>query len=130
MYGNVHVVTRPEYERFLDMLDRTPDRMRRTRRRREPTSAGGTRSTLKTTALACVTTERPPANLAGIWGRAEQLTGIGAFTVEGEAGDEYLRESIMEPNAKRVEGYAAQMPQYGFNDAEIDALVAFLKQLQ
>ena len=128
MYGNVHVVTRPEYERFLDMLIGPPPECDGLEEEETTVCWGNALYAQNNCAGQCHNGNAAP-NLAGIWGRTEQLTGIGAFTVEGEAGEEYLRESIMEPNARRVDGYPAQMPQYGFNEAEIEALVAFLRQL-
>ena len=46
--------------------------------------------------------------------------------------ENYLRESILNPNAKTVAGYAPVMPTYQgiLKDREIDALIAFIKSLQ
>lgn len=127
MYGNLHVVSHGEYEQFMDMLIGPPPECEGLEGEEADVCWGNSIFASNNCAGQCHNGAAAP-NLAGIWGRAEQLTGIGAFTVSGEGGDAYLRESIMAPNAKRVEGYAAQMPQYGFNDAEVNALVTFLKQ--
>ncbi|NBB87436.1 MAG: cytochrome c oxidase subunit II [Bacteroidetes bacterium] len=45
------------------------------------------------------------------------------------ADDNYLRESIIEPNAKIAEGYPAAMPSYArLSEREVNALVAFIKE--
>jgi mono/diheme cytochrome c family protein len=48
--------------------------------------------------------------------------------------DEYIRESIVDPNAKVVEGFSPSvMPQsYGdvLSDEDIEAIIAFIKSLQ
>ncbi len=129
MYGSIHVVSRAEYETFQESLIGPPPECMGLDDDEKHVCWGNTIYAQQNCAGLCHNGAAAP-NLAGIWGRTEQLQGIGAFQVIGEAGDEYLRESIMAPNARRVEGYSAQMPQYGFNDAEVDALVAFLKQLE
>ena len=60
----------------------------------------------------------------GLYGRTEQLS-------DGSpaADDNYIRESILEPNAKVVAGYAPQMPSFQgkLNDEQITALIEFIK---
>ena len=43
--------------------------------------------------------------------------------------DAYLAESIRDPDAARVEGYALAMPDNGLSDDEIDAVIAFIREL-
>ena len=66
----------------------------------------------------------------GIYGGQETLTD--GTTVE--VNDEYLRESIVDPNAKIVEGFAPNiMPAtYGdtLSDSDIEAIIAYIKTLQ
>jgi cytochrome c oxidase subunit 2 len=46
------------------------------------------------------------------------------------ADEEYLRESIIEPSAKIVEGYPPSMVPYDFlSDSEINSLVEYIKSL-
>lgn len=49
-----------------------------------------------------------------------------------EADENYLRESIIEPNTKVVEGYNAVMPSYqgSVNDEQIDAIIEYIKTLE
>lgn len=63
----------------------------------------------------------------GIFGREEAMTD-GEFIVVDE---NYIRESILNPQAKIVAGYDPVMPTYQgvLKDRDIDALIAFLKTL-
>lgn len=64
----------------------------------------------------------------GIWGRTE-ATDKGSVTVD----EAYLRESLLEPNAKVVKGFAAGvMPTYAgqLNDDEVRAVIEFIKTLK
>ena len=66
----------------------------------------------------------------GIYGSEETLTDGTTVTVE----DEYIRESIVDPNAKVVEGFQPNvMPQtYGetLSESDIEAIIAFIESLQ
>lgn len=48
------------------------------------------------------------------------------------ADENYIRESILDPNVKIVEGYLPVMPSYTgtLNDRQIDAIIAYLRTLQ
>lgn len=61
----------------------------------------------------------------GIYGRSED-TNLGPVTVD----DNYIRESILEPNKKVVRGYAPQMPSFAgqLDDTQITALIEFMKE--
>lgn len=61
-----------------------------------------------------------------IFGRTEQLTDGTSVTVD----EEYLRESIVEPNAKIVEGYDPVMAPYSFlSDDEVQSLIEYMKTI-
>ncbi len=45
------------------------------------------------------------------------------------ADDAYLARSIREPQAQRVAGFAATMPELGLDDAEVDAVIAYIRSL-
>ena len=61
-----------------------------------------------------------------IFGRTEQLADGSSITVD----EEYLRESIVDPNAKIVEGYDPVMAPYSFlSDAEVQSLIEYMKTL-
>lgn len=59
----------------------------------------------------------------GLFGKTE-IMADGATVIVDEA---YLKESIVDPNAKVVEGYDPFMPAYEMSDAELDAVIAFIK---
>jgi cytochrome c oxidase subunit 2 len=61
----------------------------------------------------------------GLYGSQVTLTD-GSTVV---ADDEYLRRSITDPGAERVEGYAVNMPVNGLDDDEIDAVLAYIREL-
>ncbi len=65
--------------------------------------------------------------LGGIWGKTETLAD--GSTVE--VNDNYFRESILNPGAKLVAGYANQMPSFQgkLNDDQIFWLRAYIKSL-
>ncbi len=61
-----------------------------------------------------------------LWGREVALRG-GQTVV---ADENYVRESIVNPNARIVAGYEAIMPRTAITDREIDQLIAFIKTLK
>jgi cytochrome c oxidase subunit 2 len=61
----------------------------------------------------------------GLFGRTEQLADGSSVQVD----EAYLKESILEPQARLVQGYPPVMVPYTFNQNELDALVALIKSL-
>ncbi|MDH4155807.1 MAG: cytochrome c oxidase subunit II [candidate division Zixibacteria bacterium] len=66
--------------------------------------------------------------LNGVFGKPVMLTGGGEATVD----ENYVRESILEPQASIVAGYEPVMPTYQgiLKDRQIDALIAYIKSLK
>ena len=63
----------------------------------------------------------------GLFGRVEVMTDGLSLTVD----DAYIIESIRNPKAKIVQGYADSMPEFDFlTDEEVNALVAYIKSIQ
>jgi cytochrome c oxidase subunit 2 len=63
----------------------------------------------------------------GLFGSQVEISGDGTVTAD----EAYLHESIKAPQAKIVAGYENQlMPTYGFNDEQIDDIVAYIKTLK
>jgi mono/diheme cytochrome c family protein len=62
----------------------------------------------------------------GLAGKEETLTDGTTVTVD----DAYLAESITDPMAKIVEGYAPAMPPLPLTDDEVTALIAYISSLQ
>ena len=61
----------------------------------------------------------------GLYGKTETLTD-GSTVVVDEA---YIRESIVAPSARQVEGYEDLMIRYYLSQEDLDALVEFTRQL-
>lgn len=62
----------------------------------------------------------------GIWGKDEALANGASVRVD----ENYVRESILEPRAKTVAGFGADvMPKTPLKEYEIDALIAYIKTL-
>lgn len=79
---------------------------------------------------ACHSTDGSPMTgptMLGLYGKMERLAD-GRTT---KADDNYLRESIMQPNARVVEGYPPVMPTYAgrLKEQQINALIDFIKSL-
>lgn len=66
----------------------------------------------------------------GIYGRAEKVTaGPGGAASDIKADDAYLKESMVQPMAKIVEGYPPAMPALPLTDLEVDSLILYMKTL-
>lgn len=63
--------------------------------------------------------------LAGLYGTNEELQGGQIVLVD----DEYLTRSIKDPNADKVAGYNIPMSQNNLSDAEVESVVAFIREL-
>ncbi len=79
----------------------------------------------------CHTTDGKPLTAPtwkGLFGSTVQLTGGGTVTAD----ENYVRESILSPNAKVVQGFPPIMPTYQgrIKDAEINAIIAYMKTLK
>lgn len=85
--------------------------------------------------MACVGCHSPGTRTEGLYGPPFQdLYGsIQRFTdgTEQLVDEEYLRESILEPSVKIVEGYAAEMPSFLgiLKDAEIESIILYIQSL-
>lgn len=64
----------------------------------------------------------------GLFGKQEQIVGQGAVTVD----ENYLRESIIEPQAKIVDGFPPSMPTFKgqLSDRRLSGLVEYIKTLK
>lgn len=68
----------------------------------------------------------PGPRLAGIFGHQQAIQGGPAVTVD----ENYVRESILRPNAKIAAGYTTvQMPTFVLKEDQVDALIAYVKSL-
>ncbi len=67
-------------------------------------------------------------NLKGVFGKTARFTDGTTAKVD----EQYLRESLLNPSAKIVEGFRDQMPTFKgqLNDKQIDGLVEYIKSLK
>jgi cytochrome c oxidase subunit 2 len=80
---------------------------------------------------ACHTTDgtvKVGPSFKGLWGKQETLADGSRVEIE----DNYIRESLMEPNAKLVQGFPPQMPTFQgkLNEEQVTALIEFIKAQQ
>lgn len=59
----------------------------------------------------------------GLFGRTETLTDGTTVVVDAD----YLKESILNPNAKIVDGFAPLMPPGSYTETELDALITYIR---
>lgn len=80
---------------------------------------------------ACHTIEEPPSSLAPTWRNLymSQRDVIGGPPVLAD--EDYIRESIVNPQAKVVSGYPANMPSFqgSLSQSEINSILAFMKTI-
>jgi cytochrome c oxidase subunit 2 len=64
----------------------------------------------------------------GLWGKTEAISDGSSVKVD----ENYIRESLLEPQKKVVQGYPAVMPTFKgtLKEKEIDALIAYIKTVQ
>jgi cytochrome c oxidase subunit II len=62
----------------------------------------------------------------GVYGTTERLTGGGSALVD----ENYIRESILDPQAKIVDGYPNSMPVTKLSDREITGIIEYIKTLK
>jgi cytochrome c oxidase subunit 2 len=98
----------------------------------EVASAAGLSGPELFAAKACDTCHRPDSNLqgpylAGLFGGEVELADGSRVTVD----EGYVRESILDPTAKLVEGYTPLMPTYAgqLTEEEIVQLIVYIKSL-
>lgn len=61
----------------------------------------------------------------GMFGKTKNLVDGSTVVVD----DKYFKESVLDPNAKLVQGYPAVMVAYEFSDSQLEALIAFARSL-
>ncbi len=122
MVGKVRVLPEREYKEWLEGAAMSGEDM-------TPRDYGAKLYNAKA-CNTCHSVDGSPGNgpsFLGAFGKREQLSDGSTITVD----ENYLRESILNPRTKIVAGYQPIMPTYQglLNDAEVDALVAYIKSL-
>jgi cytochrome c oxidase subunit II len=118
MIGTVTVLEPADYEAWLN----------NTTREMTPAQAGAKLFS----ALACINCHGSQAEarcppLEGVYGSQQTLDNGTKITAD----DTYLRESILNPNAKRVAGYASVMPTFQgqVTEEQVVQLIAYIKSI-
>lgn len=128
MLATIHVVSGQQYKTFLEEAGGPPSECSDAP---DPKACWGDKLYTEQGCNACHNTggemERPAPNWKGVWGTKETLTDGTTVTVDRN----YVRESILQPQAKIVKGYQnVNMPPFRLNDKQIDAIVAYIKSLK
>lgn len=122
MIGKVKVMSDADYQNWLNSTDVASDRV--------PEEWG--KELYKSKAcFTCHTIDGNPLvgpTFLGVFGREETLADGSTVKVD----ENYIRKSVLEPQAQVVQGFQPVMPTYQgvLKDEEIDALIAFLKTLK
>lgn len=122
MLGKVRVIASADFDAFM---------------KEDPNAAAspvemGKRLYQQQACIGCHTLDGKPLvgpSFKGIFGRTENIKGGGAVTAD----ENYIRESILTPAAKIVEGFPEnQMPVYQgvLNEDQITAIIEFLKTIK
>ncbi|HXW53415.1 MAG TPA: cytochrome c oxidase subunit II [Myxococcota bacterium] len=124
MIGRVVVMSATDYDRWLVSSDVTDDRVLE-----ETSESRGQKLFTKFACISCHAegTEQLGPSLNGLFGSKVKLsTGKTIF-----ADDNYIRESILYPNAKIVFGYQPVMPSFlgRMNEEDLLDLLAYIKSL-
>ena len=121
MLATLKVVTSEEYEKWLN--DKSAEAM-------PPVERGKLLYTQKA-CVACHSIDGTPRvgpSWLGLWGKDEKMTDGLVVHVD----ENYIRESILKPNAKIVAGFLPNlMPAFEgqISDSEVSALIAYIKSL-
>lgn len=121
MLAKLHVLPQADYEKFLKEGGGPPEGV-------SPEEWGEQLFT-QNACNTCHSTDgssKPGPTFQGLFGRQETLAS--GKTVEVD--ENYIRESILRPQAKTVQGYDnVIMPTFSLQDQQIDAIIAYLKTL-
>lgn len=126
MMAMIHVVTQEEFDKLIKEGPKKPDGL--------TDAQWGEKLYKENACITCHTTNGDKGTgptWKGMWGHPVSLNaalsgGKGEDTVD----ENYVRESILKPNAKVVAGYNPVMPPYTLSDKQIEALMEYMKTLQ
>lgn len=123
MLGKVIAVSETEYNKWLETNSNPGEGL-------TPEAYGEKLYTSKA-CITCHSLDGKPGSgpsWKAIFGKSEKMTDGSSITVD----ENYIRESILNPQAKIVAGYQPVMPTYQgiLKDREIDAIVAYIKTLK
>jgi len=122
MLGKLEVMPQPAFDEWLESGGEEKG---------VPPVLAGERLSAKLACTTCHTTDGKPGTgptWKGLAGHEVELADGSKVTAD----EQYLRESITDPNSKIVKGYQPVMPAFKglLSQAQLDALVAYIKSLQ
>ncbi|MCB9568093.1 MAG: cytochrome c oxidase subunit II [Myxococcales bacterium] len=125
MIGTAKVVSMEDFEAAIEEASRIVQLPN------EPLPDYGARVFAKRGCESCHSvdgTTKTGPSLKGKYGAQETLADGSTVTID----DNYIRESLMEPNAKIVQGFAPQMPSFTgqLTDEQIVGLIEYIKSLK
>jgi cytochrome c oxidase subunit 2 len=124
MLADVSVVTQADFDSWV------ADRQEEARAAANTPEGRGEALVVQNGCLGCHSLDGSPnigPTWLGIYGRQEQMADGSIITVD----DDYIRESILNPQAKIVSGYeGVLMPAYEFTDEQLADIIAYLKTLE
>lgn len=122
MLGMVKVVTAEEFEKHMKEIAKMPEG--------STPDKWGQELFVKNNCPTCHSTDGSAGTgptFKGVFGRTETLTTGQQVQVD----DNYIRESLLRPQAKIVKGFeTGNMPPFVFTDAKIEAIIAYLKTVK
>lgn len=129
MLGTVFVETPEQHKKFLDDLDKPPPGLSPAQWGEKLFTANGCPTCHGAGGTGMIGGAKSPGpKLVGLYMKAggeETMTGM--ITPN----ENYIRESILRPNAQIVKGYqTVAMPPFVFKDPQIEALIAYIKTLK
>lgn len=132
MHSTLHVETREDFDKFLGSIG---DKCQQYRAQGQACPANvkaeeGQKIYVKKACVGCHTTSGASLvgpSWKGLWGK-EEATDKGTVKVD----ENYIRESILDPQAKIVTGFPPTMPTFRgqISDQEIDEIIAYIQSLK
>lgn len=122
MIGRVHVMERAQFDQQMARLLSRPSQF-------ATDEAWGEALYRQLNCNTCHTTTGQPGtgpSWRGLWHRQERMTSGETVLVD----ENYIRESILQPQAKIVAGYAPTMPRVAVNNLQINAIIAYIRSLE
>jgi cytochrome c oxidase subunit II len=132
MHAMLHVVSDEEYGKFVKSIGDKCDQFASTGKPcpGDIAAAQGLKIYTNKGCLACHTTTGAPGvgpSWKGIWGKME-ATNVGTVKVD----ENYIRESVLDPQAKIVNGFGPVMPTFRgqMTDQELSEVIAYIESLK
>lgn len=123
MLGKIHVVSQEDYEKWVEESSQEDTTT--------PLPELGEKLFTSKACFTCHTTDgsaKVGPSFKGVFGKETELADGSKINVD----EDYLRESMLQPNAKVVKGFAPVMPPYQgqLSEREINGLIEYIKSLK